>query len=397
MNKLDKKCTGHIYNFGIRNYISVCLFLVIYFVWVFAIHISRGQYFTQFNIDYILRNFNLVIICLLMCYFLLAYKINKVTILDVFFSIIFFISFLFSKSGILFFLFILASRNIPFRLVLKAFFVATITGMLFIYFTYLFDLYSDSYLDLFRTDGTYRYLLGYRFPTFMPNYFFHLVLCWVVIRKSRIAFVELGLIVLINFILYKYTDTRAVYYLINLVCLGTVLLKCFKVGYSTLILGKIFAFLTRYSFILFASLAIYLHYTYDPNLDWMVNLNTILSGRLELGKRGFDLYGMQFFGSKVEFITMLHAENAADFFYIDSAYVQLLLVFGIFIFSLIAIGYISIGKKIVARNDKYFALALIFLFLHSVTDPQLISPEFNPFLLCLGYYGLDKYRENLFK
>lgn len=381
----------------VRNNIGISLFLMIYFFWVFATHISRGQYFTQFNIDDILKSINLIIICVLMFYFILTYKINKVTVFDIFFSIVFFMGFLFSKSGIMFFLFILASRLIPFRLILKVFFVATITGMLFIYFTYLFNLYSDSYLNLFRADGTYRYLLGYRFPTFMPNYFFHLILCWIIIRKSRITFLELCLITFINFILYKYTDTRAVYYLVNLLCLGIILLKYFNLSYSTFFLGRVFAFLTQYSFILFSILAIYLHYTYDPNLDWMAHLNTALSGRLELGKRGFDLYGIQLFGSQVEFVTMLNAENAADFFYIDSAYVQLLLVFGIVIFSLIAIAYTDIGKKIVNRNDKYFALALIFLFLHSITDPQLMSPEFNPLLLCLGYYGLDKYRENLFK
>ena len=129
----------------------------------------------------------------------------------------------------------------------------------------------------------------------------------------------------------------------------------------------------------------------------MANLNHTLSGRLELGHRGFELYGIKPFGSLVEFVTMLNVTKENKFFYIDSAYAHLLIVYGVIIFSLVIISYTRIGGRIVLKNEKYFGLVLIFLFVHSITDPQLMSPEFNPFLLCLGYYGLEKYRDNLFK
>ncbi|KLU15988.1 hypothetical protein AFK69_07165 [Xenorhabdus sp. GDc328] len=61
------------------------------------------------------------------------------------------------------------------------------------------------------------------------------------------------------------------------------------------------------------------------------------------------------------------------------------------------LAYTKIGKDIIKRNDNYFGVVLIFIFIHSMTDPQLMSPEFNPFLLCLGYYGLGQYKDNLFK
>ena len=94
---------------------------------------------------------------------------------------------------------------------------------------------------------------------------------------------------------------------------------------------------------------------------------------------------------------MLEASKYNKFFYIDSAYVQLLLVHGVIIYILFAYAFTKIGKEIVKRDDKYFAIVILFLLAHSMTDPQLLSPEFNPFLLCLGYYGLTQYRDNLFK
>ena len=173
--------------------------------------------------------------------------------------------------------------------------------------------------------------------------------------------------------------------------------KYLKINYSTLMFGKLYKLFTKYSFIIFAAIAIYFQYTYNPELEWMGKLNTMFSGRLALGHWGFELYGIQPFGSFVEFTTMLEATETNKFFYIDSAYVQLLLVYGAIIFALVCIGYTRIGIRVVKYNDKYFGLVLILLFAHSITDPQLLSPEFNPFLLCLGYYGLNKYRENIFR
>lgn len=180
-------------------------------------------------------------------------------------------------------------------------------------------------------------------------------------------------------------------------CIAILFLKYLRINYSTLIFGSVYKLFTKYGFVIFAAIAIYFQYTYDPALEWMGKLNSLFSGRLALGHWGFELYGIQPFGSFVEFTTMLEATETNKFFYIDSAYVQLLLIYGAIIFGLVALSYTLIGKQIVKKNDRYFGLVLIFLFAHSITDPQLMSPEFNPFLLCLGYYGLNKYRENLFK
>lgn len=377
--------------------IQYYIFCISYFLWVFFIHVAGTQFFTQFDGELILKTLNAGVMVLLVMYCIVSYSINKVTFLDLLLIAIFFIGFIQFKKGVLIFLFILMCRNIPFSTIVKTFLFATFCGCVFVFITYLFNLYPETYLNLFREDGTYRYLLGYRFPTFLPNYYFHFVLCWIFIRKERITLLELLAILLINYPIYVFTDTKAAYGLVIFICAAVMALKYFRLSYSTKLLGYIFSWLTKYSFVAFATLAIYFQYTYDASLEWMANLNTMFSGRLALGHWGFELYGIQPFGSFVEFTTMLEATETNKFFYIDSAYVQLLLIYGAIIFGLVALSYTLIGKQIVKNNDQYFGLVLIFLFAHSITDPQLMSPEFNPFLLCLGYYGLNKYRENLFK
>lgn len=377
--------------------ISIYIFLLAYFLWVFFVHILGSQYFTLFDTDLLLKSFNIIIIFLLLVYVMVGYSFNKASLLDLLITVVFFIGYLHFKKGVLIYFFIILCRNIPFSLIMRTFLFATMAGMLFILFTYIFNLYPETYLDLFREDGTYRYLLGYRFPTFLPNYYFHLVLCWFFVRREKITFLELSVILLLNYPIYVFTNTKAVFGLVILACVTILLIKYLKINYSTLMLGSIYKLFTKYGFVIFAAIAIYFQYTYDPTLEWMEKLNLLFSGRLALGHWGFELYGIQLFGSLVDFTTMLEANETNKFFYIDSAYVQLLLVYGIIIFALVCIGYTNIGTRIVKYNDRYFGLVLIFLFVHSVADPQLMSPEFNPFLLCLGYYGLDKYRDNIFK
>lgn len=269
--------------------------------------------------------------------------------------------------------------------------------MLFIFVTYIFNLYPETYLDLFRNDDTYRNLLGYRFPTFLPNFFFHIMLCICFLRKERFSILEALFLYVVNYYLYKYTDTRAVYYLVNLLIITMLVMKWCRLSYKTKFIGIISAVFTKYYFLLFATIAIIFQVIYTPDIYILDKLNTAFSGRLSHGHWGMELYGIKLFGNDVKFTTMLEADEYNSFFYIDSAYMQLLLIYGLIIFLFFLFKYTQILKNITERNLPYFGLAMFFLFWHSVTDPQLLSPEFNPFLLTLGYYGLDKYKRNLFR
>ena len=140
--------------------ISGYVFLLAYFLWVFFIHILGGQYFTLFDTNLLLKSFNACVMFLLLVYVVIGYSFNKASFLDLLITIVFFIGYMHFKKGVLIYLFIMLCRNIPFSKVIKTFLLATFAGMLFIFFTYLFNLYPESYLNLFREDGTYRYLLG---------------------------------------------------------------------------------------------------------------------------------------------------------------------------------------------------------------------------------------------
>ncbi|KGQ46856.1 hypothetical protein JP29_00340 [Gallibacterium anatis] len=368
-----------------------------YFLWVFFIHINGSQYLVLYNLNLsVTRYLNVIVLLCLFLYIIIGFKIDGSTKIDLALFLVFFVGFLTFQRGALIFLFIILARRLKFSSFIKVFILATLFGMGFVFATYALDLYPITDLNLFREDGSYRYLLGYRFPTFMPNFYFHLVLCWIFLRQDKSNLCEYIGILLINFLLYYFTDTRAVFYLLNFLVISALMIR--YINYDTCVIGWIFKFFTKYSIFIFCFIAFYFQYNYDPSVDYMNNLDSILSGRLHLGKMGFDLYDINLFGNNVEFVTLLEsALEKKQFFYIDSAYIQLILIYGVLLTVLVLLGYMRIGINIVENNDKYFGLVLIFLFAHSMTDPQLLSPEFNPFLLCLGYYGLKKHKDNLFK
>lgn len=379
-----------------KENIFASVFIILYSFWVFYTHITSSQYFTLFDYESTSKVINSIILVLFLVSLILVYRVSIYSILDFIIIITFVISYLHSKTGLMLFAFTFLARHVRFSLVVKSFLCATLIGIIFVFLTYLFNLYSDSYLDLARND-TYRYLLGYRFPTFLPNYFFHISLCYLFIRKERITFSEIFVLALINYALYVYTDTRAVFYLINLLLFIILIIKWFGVDYKTVILGRLLKLFTINSFFIFGILAIYLQYKYDPNVLWLKNINSALSGRLSLGHQGIEQYGITLFGSFIEYVPILDADKFNTFFYIDSAYLQLLLTNGILMYVLVLIGYQRLGKIIKTKNDPYFGVVIIFLLFHSMTDPQLLAGEFNPFMLCIAYYGTANIKENLLK
>lgn len=381
------------YNYN-YNYIYSVIFITLYSFWVFYTHVTNSQYFTNIDYEIASKIINGIIILLFVLSVILVYKISIYSVIDLAIIIIFAISYLYSQTGLMLFAFTYFARYVKFSSVVKAFLIATLLGILFVFITYVLNLYTGTSLDLARND-TYRYLLGYRFPTFLPNYFFHIVLCVVFLRGRNIKAYDLLIILILNFLLYVYTDTRAVFYLINLIIFCVLFFKIFRINYNTVYIGKVFRFLTIYSFLIFGLLALYLQFNYDPSVSWMNEMNSALSGRLKLGYHGIELYGVTLFGSYIEYVPILEANNNNPFFYIDSAYLQLLLTNGLLVYIIVLIGYYRLGKIVVNENQQYFGLVLIFLLLHSLTDPQLLAGEFNPFMLAIAYYGIGKIKYNV--
>lgn len=377
-------------------------FFIPFGLWVLYRQIFSSRYASLIqDADTYFALFNYSLFFLFISSLLLIYKVNKEIWLDLLIIATFSISTLVTKQNgflINFCLVFILCKYIEFKKLLIAFLWLSLISLIVIYLGDLFDIYPDLSIDLFREDGKERHLMGFSFPTLLPNYFFHFVLCYIIIRGTNIRIAELILIVFLNYYLFYMTDTRAVYYLINLLCLLLFLNKFWKINYrSKWGIGFLFRFSTLFSYTICFLTAVYLQCTFSPQIDWMLAIDKALSGRLWLGNHGFNEYGIHLFGANVEYVGFADVTETRGYFYIDSSFQQLLINYGIIPSLLLFIGFTKLASLIIQKNSVNFGLALIFLMLHSLTDPQLINPTYNPIFFALAYLSSEEKRIKLFK
>ncbi|ROU10136.1 hypothetical protein EB837_22785 [Kluyvera ascorbata] len=376
--------------------VYIVVFVFFYILSIFITHISNSQYVVTIK-DYKDYIDNSKIVLYISSFILLGlfYKVNKYTFLDLFICVVFLISYYYSRITIAVFIFFLFVKYANFSLVVKTFLFAVSAGIIFVFVTHAFDLYHYSNFEMYRADGTYRMPLGYKYPTYFPNISLFLYLGWVFLRKNKITFLEITIIGIANYVVYVLTDTRAIYYLVNLLIFCVVFLKYFRVNYNTAVIGWIFKFSTIYLFLILAVISIWLNIKYDSNIPWMNKLNQVLSGRLYYGHKGYIDYGISLLGQQIDYVSVLDQYDGNNLFVIDSGYLKVLLDYGIILFALITFGFIQVGRRIVSQNETYFGLVMIIALIDISINPHMIQLDFNPFFFALGYYGL--YKDNLFK
>lgn len=69
--------------------------------------------------------------------------------------------------------------------------------------------------------------------------------------------------------------------------------------------------------------------TQYKDTPFWTSMNEILSNRLYLGKKAMDLFGIKLFGQYIRFSTYTDGKTHGVYFYIDSSYMQLAIVYGL--------------------------------------------------------------------
>lgn len=381
------------------------IYLSGYGVWLFLMQIMSTTYSELLfdTVEYY-KNFSIFSFIILLFSSIFIYKLNREYLLkDLFILFVFLLVILSSRTfGILaiYALLFLLAKYIPFSKILKVYILIFFIIILLIFLGFIFNFLPPANLlnESFRNDGQYRYNLGFTYTTFLPNYFFHVILAFLILRKKKLGVTEIFIILTINFIIYKYTDTKAVYYLINCLMLIVFFVKVFSINFNNKFFLSFYArIIVRYSFFILCVLSIYLHSFYDPSIEWMNLLNDILADRLNLGHQGIERYGLSLFGNDVEYVSFNQVTDTSPYFFLDSSYQRILINFGIVVILLLSFGFSQLFRLIISNNHIYYGISITFLLAHSFTDPQLLDPIFNPFSLILAYIYSKVGRCNLFK
>lgn len=285
-------------------------------------------------------------------------------------------------------LFIVAAENVNLErvfLISAIFMAAYISVVIILDLVGAFSEYALYFenVDRMTEDGIVsRSFLGFDYPTKVPNYYMSIVLMLAFsLRKKRrnLLLVVLGLI--INYALYRVTNTRAIYYEVILFIIVAYMIKFFKetcnYNVDNSILIKL---LSIVSWPIYLGVSLYLGLKYDSDVEWMKELNKVLSRRLQLTRDAISEYGIHMFGSDFEWRAVGY-RGTDNYLFVDCSFWNIIIRYGVVMLVLVMALYMVLMIDSIRTKDAIFTWILVVVGLHSCTDPQLISVVYTPFIL----------------
>ena len=276
----------------------------------------------------------------------------------------------------------LEARNISFRKIIKV--NVVIVGVIAVTTLMLFycGMFKSVDTSTFREDGiTRRLSLGFGWTTYAPNLFMSFVLGVLFLRPSRkYRWFLIFVLILINYYLYKATNTKAVYYETFILLVLYIIVEQFHFDITK---PKLFRAVLPLAFIVGAGLALWMSAKYNENNAIMSAINRLTTYRLSLTHKALELYPIRLFGNAIEWVTGV--DLAQDtYFYVDSSYMLIIIQYGLLVFAYIILLFTLIIRHFVYRKDNVALVCLVVIAVHSITDPQLFNVVYTPYLLALG-------------
>ena len=227
-----------------------------------------------------------------------------------------------------------------------------------------------------------RMSFGFIYPTDFAAGIVFMITVWIVLRQARCTWIEIGMMIISVVLFEKYCDVRNSEIVMMILIICVVYLKIRNKlgakkgkGYIPSLLLKILCLVAPYGL---AGFMILVSRFYRPDIEWMAKLNTLFSTRLSLGKEVFDRYDVQIWGQDIPMRgNGGSTEVVADYFFIDSSYVNILMRLGLVVFILVML-IISI-IMIKNLNLPYMLMAMAIVCIHSVMEHHMFEAYYDVF------------------
>lgn len=283
--------------------------------------------------------------------------------------------FIFSKStlplGIM--ALVLGARGVSFEKILKIWLVisASIVSVAYI---------SSSLVVI--KDITYgaRHSFGIDYPTdFGAHVFFIMAVCTYFINKNKIIWPIYLFLPLIAYV-YYYSCPRLAVGCMILLTLGYIVLHVGKLENNNLV-SKLLKNFSKYSIITAPLICFTVAILYTPENNLLVQLDNWLSGRVHLSHTGLTDYAVTLFGQKIDFVTWGSPKilEGVPFFYIDSSYIKIFMLYGVSGFFLFQMLFYKSFKSVC--KNQWLTYLLFIVAINGAIDGFIYQVQYCPFLL----------------
>lgn len=244
--------------------------------------------------------------------------------------------------------------------------------------------------ELYDT-GRLRQSMGFLYPSHPAHMFFYWVSSYLLLRRNHISYVELFTLFILNILLYRESVTKNPFYLTIFVIIVSLIIKN---GSDNK--GELNRWYVRFSNLIFViSPLITLWFIYKSPSSLFNYVNNFINGRLVLAFNGINKYGIHWFSQNVQFITRNNMNLFSSYDYIDSGYIQMLVMYGVIFSILVLLLYTYLICKVNKTRDLLLSIILLVVAVYNIFDPTLIYLWYNPFILLCGRFFLENTEHSL--
>ena len=276
--------------------------------------------------------------------------------------------------------FVYSARNVNTTTIVKISYRISLVLLIFII--------VSSYLGWITNYITYdggreREYVGFRYSLFGPAILCNIIFLKVYLEKDNIKWRTLMFLIIGNYALYEFTDSRLTFGLGMLLLILTILIKLFS-KFKRVLMNKILIG----SYVVSGLLSLYFTIGYNHLSEWHSNINEFLGGRLSLGYSTLKYYGYGLLGKKITLVgNGLDVDGyitTETYDYVDNLYIQLLLKLGLLFLVIFILGMTIVMWRVYRLNDVYLYIIFSLLALHGIIDDLMILPQYNSFWFVVG-------------
>ncbi|MBS6396169.1 MAG: hypothetical protein KH452_03300 [Clostridiales bacterium] len=226
---------------------------------------------------------------------------------------------------------------------------------------------------------------------------FFLMLCYWYVRGERITWWEALLPLGAAVFVYKWSIARC-----STICLIALAFLIAGHYWARKIkerreekyrMSSVWTFFLSLSFVLSAIGTLVISAAYNAKIPLWVKLNEVMSNRLELGKRAIAICGFQIWGRDIRLIgNWAEGSATGKYFYIDSSYLQMAVMYGMIISALVLIAFQIIGYRAYSEKQWILLWILALMSIHGIIEQRIWSLSYCPFILAL-FARLDEERK----
>lgn len=282
--------------------------------------------------------------------------------------------------------FILAAKNVSFDDIVKTYFNVNFWLLVVVIACSLLGVINN--LSFVAQGRGTRYALGVIYPTDFAARILYLILADAYLNFRNLNTTRYLVYVLIALACKQVTDARLNFYCMLLLIIVSAIAQVAEQNYqlqqhdwTNSIVYTYWTFTP-----ILSAIAIFGTYFYDPANNIYSKIDGMLSGRLTFGSMALQRYSVNLFGTKIKEhgygnnMKLFH-QGINSYFFIDSSYMRLLIIFGL----VALVVFIGISMFISIKNTLYgyYALPTILLIVafSSVVEQHFMELTYNPFLL----------------